>query len=53
MYEVRRLPMFPLGAVLMPSGLLPLHLFEDRYCQLILDLMAGDREVGVVLIQAE
>ena len=50
MDEVRRLPMFPLGAVLMPSGLLPLHLFEDRYCQLILDLMAGDREFGVVLI---
>jgi len=49
--EVRRLPMFPLGAVLMPSGFLPLRIFEDRYRQLILDLMAGDREFGVVLIR--
>jgi Lon protease-like protein len=49
--EIRRLPMFPLGTVLMPSGFLPLHLFEDRYCQLIVDLMAGDREFGVVLIR--
>ena len=43
--------MFPLGAVLMPSGFLPLHIFEDRYRQLILDLMVGDREFGVVLIR--
>jgi len=49
--EVRRLPMFPLGTVLMPSGFLPLHLFEDRYRKLIVDLMAGDREFGVVLIR--
>ena len=49
--EVRRLPMFPLGTVLMPSGFLPLHLFEARYRQMIVHLMAGDREFGVVLIR--
>ena len=51
MGEVRRLPMFPLGTVLIPSGFLPLHLFEKRYRQMIVDLLEGDREFGVVLIR--
>ncbi|MED5392879.1 MAG: LON peptidase substrate-binding domain-containing protein [Actinomycetota bacterium] len=51
MGEVRRLPMFPLGTVLFPSGLLPLHLFEERYRRMIVDLLEGDREFGVVLIR--
>ncbi len=51
MGELRRLPMFPLGIVLLPSAFLPLHLFEDRYRQMIVDLLAGDREFGVVLIR--
>ena len=51
MGEVRRLPMFPLGTVLMPSGFLPLHLFEERYRRMIVDLLEGDREFGVVLIR--
>jgi len=51
MGEVRRLPMFPLGTVLLPSGFLPLHLFEKRYRQMIVDLLEGDREFGVVLIR--
>jgi len=51
MGEVRRLPMFPLGTVLLPSGFLPLHLFEKRYRQMIVGLGEGDREFGVVLIR--
>ena len=51
MGEVRTLPMFPLGTVLIPSGFLPLHLFEKRYRQMIVDLLEGDREFGVVLIR--
>ncbi len=49
--EARRLPMFPLGTVLLPSGFLPLHLFEERYRTMIVDLLEGDREFGVVLIR--
>src|SRR5947207_15568149 len=45
------LPMFPLGAVLFPHLVLPLHVFEPRYRQLTLDCLAGDREFGVVLIE--
>ncbi|HEV7861951.1 MAG TPA: LON peptidase substrate-binding domain-containing protein [Acidimicrobiia bacterium] len=48
---VRRLPMFPLGTVLLPSAHLPLHIFEPRYRALIRDCLAGDREFGVVLIE--
>lgn len=43
--------MFPLGNVLVPHALLPLHLFEERYRVMIRDVLAGDREFGVVLIQ--
>lgn len=44
------LPMFPLGAVLVPSAALPLHVFEPRYRQLVQDCLAGEPEFGVVLI---
>lgn len=47
---MRQLPMFPLGTVLLPHRVLPLHLFEPRYRALIRDVLAGDGEFGVVLI---
>jgi Lon protease-like protein len=44
--------MFPLGSVLLPGGLLPLHVFEPRYRQMIVDCLAqeGDPEFGQTLI---
>jgi len=45
------LPMFPLGSVLLPSALISLHLFEERYRALARHCMAGDRRLGVVLIE--
>jgi Lon protease-like protein len=45
------LPMFPLGMVLFPTQLLPLHVFEPRYRQMTHDLLAGDGRFGVVLIE--
>jgi uncharacterized protein len=47
---VRPLPMFPLGSVLLPHMVLPLHVFEPRYRALVRDVLDGDREFGVVLI---
>lgn len=44
------LPMFPLGSVLVPGMLLPLHVFEMRYRALVRDCTAGDGLFGVVLI---
>ena len=43
--------MFPLGTVLVPGGLLPLHVFEPRYRALMQDCLAGDGCFGVVLIE--
>ncbi len=45
------LPMFPLGSVLFPTLVLPLHVFEDRYRALVRDVLAGDQEFGVCLIE--
>lgn len=47
-------PMFPLGMTLLPGSLLPLHVFEPRYVQLVRDLLADDAnppEFGVVMIE--
>jgi uncharacterized protein len=43
--------MFPLGTVLLPGMLLPLHVFEPRYRQLVADCQAADGTFGVVLIE--
>jgi Lon protease-like protein len=47
------LPLFPLGTVLFPGLVLPLHIFEERYRRLIRDLMAGPepRRFGVIAIR--
>jgi hypothetical protein len=45
------MPMFPLGSVLFPSLVLPLHVFEPRYRALVRDVLDGDGEFGVCLIE--
>jgi uncharacterized protein len=49
------LPLFPLGTVLFPGLVLPLHVFEERYRALVRHLIAlpdgTPREFGVVAIQ--
>jgi len=49
--EGRLLPMFPLGAPLLPGMALPLRLFEPRYLQMYADIIDSEREFGVVLIE--
>jgi len=46
-----RLPMFPLGSVLLPSTAISLHVFEPRYRALVRHCVDGDRRLGVVLIE--
>jgi Lon protease-like protein len=43
------LPLFPLQVVLLPGGELPLHIFEDRYKEMIGDVLRERQEFGVVL----
>lgn len=48
------MPMFPLGAALLPGAVLPLVVFESRYRQMVIDLLADDvnePEFGVVMIE--
>ena len=45
------MPMFPLGTVLFPGQLLPLHVFEPQYVQMLDHCLSTDREFGVVLIE--
>ncbi len=47
------LPLFPLGTVLFPGLVLPLHIFEERYRQLVRDLQDGPppRSFGVIAIR--
>src|ERR1700679_184326 len=47
------LPLFALGAVLYPGMLLPLHICEDRYRELVQDLLDGPdpRRFGVIAIR--
>jgi Lon protease-like protein len=47
----RDLPMFPLGTVLFPHAVLPLHVFEPRYRVMVRRCLDGDGEFGVVLIE--
>jgi len=46
------MPMFPLGTPLLPGVGLPLHVFEPRYRQMVVDVLAADGppEFGQVLI---
>lgn len=46
------LPLFPLHTVLFPGRPLPLHVFEQRYRDLLRDCLAGDRRFGVVAIRS-
>lgn len=47
----KRLPFFPLGTVLLPGMVLPLHIFEPRYRVMIQHALDGDRRFGVLLIR--
>jgi ATP-dependent Lon protease len=43
----RELPIFPLPIVLFPGAPQPLHIFEPRYRQLLVDCQNGDRRFGI------
>jgi ATP-dependent Lon protease len=43
------IPLFPLSLVLLPAMPLPLHIFEERYKEMMGDIIPVDGEFGVVL----
>ncbi len=52
MVETATLPLFPLGSVLFPGMLLPLHIFEPRYRLLLQRVIQADQPFGIVLISS-
>lgn len=48
------LPLFPLpSVVLFPQVLLPLHIFEPRYREMVKDVSVGDELIGMILLRGE
>ena len=47
------LPIFPLSFVLLPAMPLPLHIFEDRYKEMMGDIIPEEHEFGVVLAKED
>jgi Lon protease-like protein len=45
---VRDFPLFPLGLVALPSELVPLHIFEERYKTMIGRCLEEESEFGIV-----
>jgi Lon protease-like protein len=48
-----KIPLFPLGVVLLPGMDLPLHIFEERYKVLIGKCIEKDQEFGIVYYSGE
>jgi Lon protease-like protein len=46
--EIERFPLFPLGLVLLPGEVVPLHIFEDRYRLMIGECLDEEREFGIL-----
>jgi Lon protease-like protein len=44
-----RIPLFPLPLVLFPHAILPLHIFEPRYKQMIRECIDAESKFGVIL----
>ena len=47
------LPLFPLNVVVFPRTRLPLHIFEERYKEMIGDAIRDDSEFGIVLARED
>jgi Lon protease-like protein len=45
---IERFPLFPLGLVLLPQELVPLHIFEERYKLMIGECLENDSEFGII-----
>jgi len=44
----KKIPLFPLGVVLLPEMMFPLHIFEERYKTMISECLEEKKEFGIV-----
>lgn len=50
--ETVEVPIFPLpNVVFFPKIILPLHVFEQRYRRMVVDVLEGEQVIGMVLLQ--
>ena len=50
--DIQELPIFPLpNVVFFPRTVLPLHIFEPRYRQMVADALEGNRQIGMALLK--
>jgi Lon protease-like protein len=47
---VRDFPLFPLGLVALPSELIPLHIFEERYKTMMARVLEEEGEFGIIWV---
>ncbi len=50
---MNELGLFPLGIVLLPTERLPLHIFEERYQELVEECLEQDAEFGLVFADGD
>lgn len=50
-FEENQLPLIPLNVVLFPGGYLPLHIFEQRYRELVKYCIRNESSFGIVMIK--
>lgn len=51
--SIERFPLFPLGLVLLPGEVVPLHIYEERYKRMIAECLDADSEFGVIWVSDE
>ena len=51
-HQLEELPLFPLNTVLFPYAQVRLHVFEDRYREMVRVCLQDDRPFGIVLIRS-
>jgi len=53
MTEERIIPLFPLGIVALPGAPIPLHIFEERYKEMVARCIEQGRVFGIVLFSGQ
>ena len=53
MNPIQQIPLFPLGLVMLPDMILPLHIFEERYKEMIAECLQSERPFGIVLFDGQ
>ena len=53
MQPTESFPLFPLGLVLLPGELVPLHIFEERYKLMVEECLEQESEFGIIWLSDE